>query len=431
MKKTNVLIFPAGGENAINIHDSLKYNLHFELYGASSNSDYAKSIYKDENYCLSNFFINDVNFIDNFNEMLEKFKIEYIVPTHDTIALFLMENADKINAKIVCSPVETARIANNKELTFEYLKDKEYVPDIYNSAENIKNYPVFLKPKVGAGGKRTYLVKEEKKLREILSENKDMVICEYLPGEEITVDCFTNFNQRLLFVGPRTRERINMGISFESKTIQLSDEINKIAQDLNNTFKFEGAWFFQLKKDDNGKYKLMEISVRQAGTMALYRELGVNFAALSIFNAMGLNVNILFNNYNLSLNRRLTNAYKLDYYYDKVYIDFDDTLIVHGKVNTQAIRYLYQCINNDKKIFLITKHSNDINNTLKKHNIEPSIFEKIYLLNENERKIDYIDSNNAIFIDNYYIERKEVFDKCNIPVFDVDAIECLIDYSEV
>ena len=57
--------------------------------------------------------------------------------------------------------------------------------------------------------------------------------------------------------------------------------------------------------------------------------------------------------------------------------------------------------------------------------------EKIYLLEENERKIDYIDYNNAIFIDNYYIERKEVFDKYKIPVFDVDAIECLIDYSEV
>lgn len=431
MKKTNVLIFPAGGENAINIHDSLKYNLHFDLYGASSNDDYAKSIYKEENYCLSNFFINDVNFFDNFNGMLEKFEIEYVIPTHDTIALFLMENKDKIKAEIVCSPLETAKIAHDKELTYEALNNKDYLPNIYNSYDEIEEYPVFLKPKVGAGGKRTHLVKSEQQLKEILSENDDMVICEYLPGDEITVDCFTDFNRELLFVGPRTRERITMGISFESRTIELTDEINKIANDLNSTFVFDGAWFFQLKKDYRGKYKLMEISIRQAGTMALYRELGVNFAALSLFNAMRLKVSILFNDYKLSLNRRLTNAYKLEYFYDKVYIDFDDTLIVNGKVNTQAMRFLYQCINNNKKIFLITKHSNDINETLKKYRIEPSIFEKIYLLEDKERKIDYINSNNAIFIDNYYIERKEVFDKYNIPVFDVDAVECLINYSEV
>ena len=31
------------------------------------------------------------------------------------------------------------------------------------------------------------------------------------------------------------------------------------------------------------------------------------------------------------------------------------------------------------------------------------------------------------FIDNYFPERLEVYQKCNIPVFDVDAVEMLID----
>ena len=29
MEKINVLIFPSGAENAINVYDSLKYNIHF------------------------------------------------------------------------------------------------------------------------------------------------------------------------------------------------------------------------------------------------------------------------------------------------------------------------------------------------------------------------------------------------------------------
>lgn len=432
MKKINVLIFPAGGENSINVFDSLKYNIHFNLFGISSIEDYAKEIYKEDNYCVGNFNINDVDFINNLNNYLINKNIEYIIPTHDTISLFLMKNQKKINAKIVCSPYETAEIANSKIKIFENVKEKFYCPKIYNKLEKINDFPVFLKPDVGAGAKGTFLAKTKKDLSKFLKNNEqNFLICEYLPGDELTVDCFTNNKGELLFIGPRTRERITMGISFESKSVDLTDEIKLIANDLNDTFKFSGAWFFQIKKDKNNKWKLMEFSVRQAGTMALYRQLGVNFALLSLFNEMGLDLNILFNNYQISLSRRLSNSYKLNYYYDNIYIDFDDTLIINEKVNTLAIRYIYQCLNKNKNIYLITKHNSDIYVDLEKYHIDKNIFKKIILLNEREDKYKYIESKNSIFIDNYYKERIDVYNNLKIPVFDVDSIECLIDHSEV
>ncbi len=431
MKKVNVLIFPSGGENAINIYDSLKYNLHFNLYGATSVEDYSTTLYNNNNFSLADYYITDTNFVDKFNNLINKFSIDYVIPTHDTIALHLMEYQNEINAKIVCSPLETTKIANSKIKIFEILKDKPYVPKTYSSIQDIDRYPVFLKPDVGAGGKGTLLAKTKESVEEFISSNKSVLISEYLPGEELTVDCFTDKNGKLIFIGPRTRERITMGISFASNTIKLDKDIENIAKDLNNTLKFNGAWFFQVKKDINQKYKLMEFSVRQAGTMALYRELGINFAALSIFNAMGLDVNILFNDYELKLQRRLKNSYKLEYEYNKVYIDFDDTIIVNDKINLVAIAFLYQCINENKEIYLITKHDTDIVEDLKKYKIDQSIFTKILHLKDTKEKANYIENKNAIFIDNYYIERKSVREKCNIPVFDVDAIECLLDYSQI
>lgn len=431
MKKINVLIFPSGGENAINIYDSLKYNLHFNLFGATSIEDYSASLYKKENFSIDNYYITDLKFIEKFNELLNKFSIDYVIPTHDTIALYLMEHQGEIKSQIVCSPVETTRIANSKKKIIDTVKGKWYCPKTYNSIEEIDTYPVFLKPDIGAGAKGTLLAKTKEETEKFINNNSDIVITEFLPGEELTVDCFTDKNGKLIFIGPRTRERITMGISFTSKTLIADEKIEEIANDLNSMLNFNGAWFFQVKRDINNNYKIMEFSVRQAGTMALYRQLGINFAALSLFNAMGFDIDILFNNYNLTLNRRLENAYKFEYNYDKIYIDFDDTIIVNDQVNTMAIKYIYQCINKNKEIFLITKHSTDIKQDLQKYRIDPNIFAKIIVLNDNERKVDYIDDKNSIFIDNYYIERKLVREKKNIPVFDVDAIECLLDYSDM
>jgi hypothetical protein len=432
VKKINVLIYPAGAENAIDIYDSLKYNIHFNIYGASGKSDHTEFIYPHDRYVVSNdLYISKINFIDILNTILKRFEIVYIIPTHDVIAAFLTENSDKITAKIVCSPYETAKVAVNKYLSYKFFKDYDFVTEVYQNVEEIKEYPVFVKPFVGAGGKGTFKADSKLKLTQMLETSTDFLISEYLSGDEYTVDCFTNYKGELLFIGPRTRERITMGITFHSERVEINPEIVHIAQTINKSLCLRGAWFFQLKKDKVGKLKLMEFSVRQAGTMAFYRQLGINFAALSLFDAMGLEVKILFNDYLIKLDRCIKSCYQLKYFYDYVYVDLDDTLIVNDKVNTTLMRFLYQCINNKIKIILITKHAYDVSNTLVTYRISKELFDEIIIISSDEDKSKYIRNYNSIFIDNYYFDRAGVKEVCNIPVFDVDAIECLINTAEL
>lgn len=428
-EKVNVLIFPAGSENALDIYDSLKYNLHFNVFGAAGKADHAEFKYPKEKLFIGDFYIVEKTFIQEFNKIIEKFEIDYIIPTHDTIAFYLVEHCKSINAKLVCSPYETTKIAENKELTYESLKNYYFYPRVYLSSNEVTKYPVFLKPYVSSGGKGTTVARNKKKLNQILQNNHNILITDYLPGREYTVDCFTNRNGELLFFGPRTRERITIGMTFHSVRPQDNVEFEHIAKELNNKFIFRGAWFFQVKEDELGNLKLMEFSVRQAGTMAFYRQLGVNFAALSIFDAMGYDVKIILNDYKLTLDRCLKNSYKFEYEYDKLYIDFDDTLVVNGNVNTTLIKLIYQCVNANKKIFLITKHAYVLEESLNKFRINKNLFDKIILIEPGKKKADYIDNSNAVFIDNYFPERLEVKELCNIPVFDVDAVECLIDSS--
>ena len=428
-EKVNVLIFPADSENAINIYESLKYNLHFNVFGASKNAAPTEFIYPQEQLILGDFYIRNDHFFDEFNDVLTKYNIDYVIPTHDTISLFLTEHSHRFTAKIVCSPYETTRIAENKELTYENLKDSYFYPKVYKSVNEVEKYPVFLKPYVGAGGKGTYLVHTKEELETIIENNPYLLITEYLPGKEYTVDCFTNKDGELLFAGPRTRERITIGITFHSVRPEKISEFEEIAEVLNKKFKFRGAWFFQVKEDEGGRLKFMEFSVRQAGTMAFYRQLGINFASLSLFDAMGHDVKILFNDYQLTLDRTLKNSYHLDYEYENVYIDFDDTIIVNGKVNTTLMKLIYQSVNANKKVILLTKHAYSLNETLKKYRINKDLFDEIIQIEPHHKKAEYINKSNSVFIDNYFPERLSVKERCNIPVFDVDAAECLIDSS--
>lgn len=428
MKKVNVLIFPSGAENSINIFDSLKYNIHFELYGATIKNDHSSYIFDNNHLSVGDYSIKSSNFIKNFNYLLEKFKIEFIIPTHDEIVTFLTKNATKINATIVASPYETCEIAFSKIKTFEKLKGKNYLPKIYRINDKI-SYPVFIKPDIGSGGKGTYLINSENELK-LHCNNNNYLISEYLPGEEFTVDCFTNSNRTLLFCGARSRERITSGVSFHSATIPYDKEIEKIAQDLNNVFEFRGLWFFQLKKSKTGEYKLMEICTRAAGTMALYRQLGVNFAALSLFDFMGYDVSILINHNYIELDRYYKCCYKCNINYHKVYVDFDDTLIINDKVNTLLMQFLYQCVNDSKEIILLTRHDKNIYTSLKKYKISKNLFSKIIHIDFTKNKVDYVEGD-SIYIDNYFADRKLVYDKLKIPVFDVDAVECLISYDRM
>ena len=68
--------------------------------------------------------------------------------------------------------------------------------------------------------------------------------------------------------------------------------------------------------------------------MGLSRNKGINFPLLTIYNNLNIDTKIIENKFNIEVDRAFINRYKIDYHYDTVYIDFDDTLIIKEKVNS-------------------------------------------------------------------------------------------------
>ena len=425
IKHLNILVFPAGTEIAFEINFALRNNKAVELYGATSVPCHASFVYKNCVDGLPN--ADDEGLIDALNKVIDEFGIDYVYPAHDTALLTLTRERKRVHAAVVTSPLETVEICRSKNKTYKYFRSAWYCPKIYLSADEVKQYPVFIKPSVGQGAVGAERVVSERKLREALSSGTEYAICEYLSGQEITVDCFTDRHGKLRYIGSRSRDRIRSGIAVRSRSLPLTEEVSSIAEDINSKLTFNGAWFVQLKQNENGEYKLMEIAPRIAGTMGLTRNIGVNMPLLTLYNMEGEDVYILSNGNDVLLDRAFVSRFEQGIEFDSVYVDYDDTLIVNGNVNPFLIAFLYQQKNNGKKLHLLSKHKGDVSWGLDWYNISRYLFDSIVNVRSGESKAKYI-RGKAIFIDDSFAERKEVHKKCNIPVFDIDMVESLFDW---
>lgn len=426
----NVAVFPAGTEIGLEINRALRYSTHINLFGLSSMRDHARCVYKNYSENIPNY--TDNNFIDKLNNFIENNQIDYIYPAHDDVQLFLTENALLIKAEIITSELDTVRLCRSKKKTYKYFSAFNFIPQFFDNNEidklNDVDYPLFVKPDIGQGSKGAKKVNSVEELQYAIQKNQELVICEYLPGEEYTVDCFTDFRGDLRVCNMRNRIRIKSGISVNSKILEMNDKIFDIANIINDKLSLRGAWFFQLKKDKNDDYKLMEIAPRVSGTMGLSRNTGTNYPLLTIFDKMGIEVKIIKNSNSIEVDRALFSRYITNINYDSVYVDLDDTLIIDGRANNYLMMFMYQCLNEGKKIFLLTKHEDDVYDTLEKYCISKNIFKKIFHISRGEKKSNYIKDSNSIFIDDSFSERYEVSTETGISVFDSSEIECLIDW---
>ncbi|KKR22182.1 MAG: Carbamoylphosphate synthase large subunit short form [Candidatus Moranbacteria bacterium GW2011_GWA2_39_41] len=417
----NILVFPCGSEVGLEIKKSLEFSKDFKIYGASSVDDHGKFVYED--YIGGMPFVDDDKFIDSMEDVIKKYSIDFVFPAHDSAVLKLSQCQDKLSAIIVTSPLETCKICRSKVETYKVFRDIINTPITFGVMDNLK-FPIFAKPDVGQGSKGISKISSVEELRFLIKKDKSLMLLEYLPGKEYTIDCFTDNKGELLFVQGRERVRVSNGISVNSKLADNSLFL-EIAKKINSTLVFRGVWFFQVKENANKKLILLEIAPRVAGTMALSRIRGVNLPLLSLYDFMGINVSILMNSFEVEIDRALSEKYKTNIAYDNMYIDFDDTLIIDNKsVNLKAISLVYECINKNKSVFLITKHAEDVYKSLEWYKISTSIFTEIIHLKDGEQKFDFI-KPNSIFVDDSFSERRSVLEKMEIPVFDLSGIDCL------
>lgn len=423
--KKRVLVLSCGALTATDMSVSLKDNDEFELWGTSIYKDHG--IYTYKNYISDIPQISDPNFIKILNKKIKEYNIKYLVPTHEDMCLFLQKNKEKIDAITLSSNYETSLICRYKTKTYDKMKNYDFIPKIYKK-EEVKKYPVFIKKDDDQGARNCHKVNTKQEL-DLYTKNSDMIICEYLPGDEVTVDCFTNKDRKLIFCNPRATDRMLAGIDVHSRRIKLDDEIKYIAESLNKEIEFRGCWFFQIKKDKNGKFKLLEIATRLAGTFSLSRCLDVNLLLMQLKDMEGQDVNITFNNIDIESDKQFTGKYSLGIKYNTVYIDFESCFLEKEKVDTFLMLYLYQCINKNIEIILLVENIENTLNYLIESKIDKKIFKEIILISKNEIK-KTLKEESILISNNEEIKNEIRKNNKNYCCFSNSIIEALIDWRE-
>jgi carbamoyl-phosphate synthase large subunit len=418
-----VLVLPGGTEIGLEVRRSLADLKEVDLAGAGAPADrHGPFAYRRWATVRS---VNEVGWQDELNAVIEKLGIDFVFPGHDDALLALAEHADVIDARIVTSPAPTCRLTRSKSATYEALADAVPVPEVFADAAAVDRFPVFVKPDASQGSQGAMLIHDRGALERAVAGGSDLIM-EYLPGDELTVDCFSDRERGLLFARARPRLRTRAGISMSSRTSEEDPVIRGLAEAIDGRLELHGAWFFQLRQDAGGRLRLLEVAPRAAGTSAVHRVTGVNFALLSLYEQLRVPVQIAPSAIRVELDRALVNRYRHDLRYSTVYVDLDDTLIVRDAVNATLVAFLYQCLNAGHPLVLLTRHRGELDQTLGRFRLH-GLWDRVVLVAEHEAKADYIPEPDAILIDDSFRERADAHERRGIATFDASMLEVLLD----
>lgn len=425
MKSRNVLIFPAGTEIGLEIFNALRYCKEVRLFGAGQDvSNHARLLYSTYHVIPG---VHEFDWTEALANLCLKLKIDYIFPAHDDVIVALSKNRSLIPATVLCPEEQACITTRSKSATYRALAGIVGVPKLspLDCAPETYKFPLLVKPDKGQGSLGVTRVDSYEYLPGAVRGIAEPIICEYLPGDEFTVDCFSDREQGLLFARARSRRRTRNGISVHTVTENIQ-EVHDIAARIAAELGLYGAWFFQMKRSSSGELKLLEVAPRIAGAMATHRVMGVNFPLLSIFEHERIPIKILINEGPMEVDRALYNRYRHDVNFGALYVDFDDTLVYRGSLNSNVVALVFEAISRQKPVTLLTRHIGNLDVALKKFHLA-SVFDTVVHLRAGERKSDYISGEKPILVDDSFSERLEVSDRLGIPTFDCSMVEVLLE----
>jgi carbamoyl-phosphate synthase large subunit len=310
----NVLMTGAGAPGAAGILKCLQFNPNLEIVMADANPDALGRWLHAEFERIP--FAHETDFIENLLSLCQRRHIHVILPlvTKELIPLARHKKQfEEFGTRVLVSNVHSLDIANNKSRLYQFLEWRGiHVPayrivettDQFEAAVKELGFPanrVAFKPSVSNGGRGFRVLANDMDMHHLLFYEKpnstyisladaaqilslksfpELLVTEYLPGEEYSVDCLVENGQPRLVV-PRLRRKMINGISVEGTFIR-DEYIISYCSEIIKELNLHGNIGIQVKKSAQGRPLIVEINPRVQGTIVAGLGAGVNLPVLAI-----------------------------------------------------------------------------------------------------------------------------------------------------
>jgi len=323
-RKINILMTGGGAPGAAGIFKCLSAEPSFSVYMADANPNALGKYLPGAGYDTIPY-ADDPGFPQSLLTICKKRKIDLILPLVTKELIPLAKNIDqfkKAGIKIPITPAASLEIANNKSRLYEFLQWRGIAVPDFRVVETVVQFqqaltelgypdkPVCIKPSVSNGSRGFRILKDRLDETDLLFNQKpynvyaraedvsrillagkfpELLVSEYLPGNEYSVDCLADQGKPVLII-PRLRKKMLQGISVEGEFIK-NDEIigycNKIIEEL----KLHGIIGIQVKASATGRFLVLEINPRVQGSVSTCLVAGFNLPLLAVKQELGLENN--------------------------------------------------------------------------------------------------------------------------------------------
>lgn len=306
MKPINILILSAGTRNKIVQYFKKTLGENGKVI-ATDMSTIAPAIYEADKYYIVPR-ITEPGYIDIILDICKKENISGVLSLIDPELSLLAENEDKFKNRgttVIGSSYELCERALDKMQMFQWLRShgyncaKSYV-DKNEFLADVKtgkaNYPVFVKPVRGSASIAISKVFDNETVDLLFDHSDNLMIQEYLDGQEIGADCYIDLLSGEL-VSVFTKKKIVMRAGETDKSISFKDE--KLFE-LIKKFVNESGWRGQIDIDIfeiNGEYHISEVNPRFGGGYPHAYECGADHMKLIINNLNGIVNSDVIGNY--------------------------------------------------------------------------------------------------------------------------------------
>jgi carbamoyl-phosphate synthase large subunit len=319
---THILMTGAGAPGAPGIIKCLLQDASIKLTVADADTDaVGKYLHKDF-VCIPKG--DDPRFAEEILELCLQKKIQIILPlvTKELFSFaYHKKRFEDQGIRVLVSSEQAIETANNKSASYTFLKEKGIpVPEFFvvrtreeliHAASELgyPRKPFCFKPSVSNGGRGVRVISEVPDEAELLFHHKpyhlhmayeqalsilsrnsfpELLVSEYLPGEEYSVDCLAE-RGRTLLICPRIRKRTVNGISVRGVFIR-DETIIGYCTEIIEAIGLHGNIGIQLKCSGKGRPLLLEINPRVQGTIVAALGAGVNLPLLAVKKELGIEI---------------------------------------------------------------------------------------------------------------------------------------------